>query len=287
MSFTDYEKSVLILPMDGANNGTTFTDWSPNPKTVTRNGDAKTVTAQSKYYGSSGYFDGTGDYLSIANHTDFAFGTGDFTIAFWVYPISGQPHEFPALLGKQVDAAGQYIVYMSKNTSVCSLKTNGTTAWAIGALGMNAWNYLYFGVASGRLYGGVNGSVTDIGAFTYNMTNSGALTVSGRTDGNHFFLGYLQDLLIIKGAALWTSDFEPPERLIGSVSGIIQDEVGAGVQRNLWVIPRTYPTRVFGGTSNPTTGEYLINSPAVESDVIALYSGADVRNDLVKRAIPG
>jgi len=51
MAFEHYDKCSLLLPMDGANNGTTFTDWSPSPKTVTRNGNAKTVTAQSKYYG--------------------------------------------------------------------------------------------------------------------------------------------------------------------------------------------------------------------------------------------
>ena len=30
-------------------------------------------------------FDGTSDYLDIGSSTDFAFGTGDFTIEVWVY----------------------------------------------------------------------------------------------------------------------------------------------------------------------------------------------------------
>ena len=29
-------------------------------------------------------FDGSGDYLSLASTSDFAFGTGDFTIELWV-----------------------------------------------------------------------------------------------------------------------------------------------------------------------------------------------------------
>jgi hypothetical protein len=33
----------------------------------------------------SGYFDGTGDYLSIANSPAFNFGAADFTIEFWYY----------------------------------------------------------------------------------------------------------------------------------------------------------------------------------------------------------
>ena len=34
--------------------------------------------------GGSGYFDGSGDYLSFAADTAFAFGTGDYTVEAWV-----------------------------------------------------------------------------------------------------------------------------------------------------------------------------------------------------------
>ena len=93
---TDSNSSLIVLaiPMDGANNDTTFTDKSAtikgsgSAKTITRYGDTKTSTAQSKYYGSSGYFDGTGDYLQVANNVDLQFGTGDFTIEGWFYVFS-------------------------------------------------------------------------------------------------------------------------------------------------------------------------------------------------------
>ena len=31
------------------------------------------------------YFDGTGDYLSMPDSTDFTMGTGDYTIEGWLY----------------------------------------------------------------------------------------------------------------------------------------------------------------------------------------------------------
>jgi hypothetical protein len=88
---------VLAIPMDGANNGTTFTDESATikgsgtAKAITVVGNTKTLTAQSKYYGSSGFFDGNGinvasatsSIVKPATRTRFRLGTdlsgNDFT----------------------------------------------------------------------------------------------------------------------------------------------------------------------------------------------------------------
>ena len=66
-----YHATALLLPFTGANNSTTFTDASPNPKTITPYGNTKISTAQSKWGSGSGYFDGSGDYLTTPDHTDF------------------------------------------------------------------------------------------------------------------------------------------------------------------------------------------------------------------------
>ena len=69
--------------MDGTDGSTTFTD-AIGTHTVTAVGNAQIDTAQYKFGGASGLFDGTGDYLTIPDHADFNFGAGDFTIDFWV-----------------------------------------------------------------------------------------------------------------------------------------------------------------------------------------------------------
>ena len=76
----------LHLKMDGANGSTTFTDSSPNALAVTAVGNAQISTTQSKYNGSAGYFDGTGDYLSIAANAAIDLSSSDFAIEFWVRP---------------------------------------------------------------------------------------------------------------------------------------------------------------------------------------------------------
>jgi hypothetical protein len=78
----------LLLQMNGADDGTVFTDSSANSHVVTVSGNTVTKTAEKKFGTSSAYFDGTGDYLSIPDSSDWAFGTGDFTIEFWFHATS-------------------------------------------------------------------------------------------------------------------------------------------------------------------------------------------------------
>lgn len=71
-----------LLHCDGADASTTFTDQKG--KTWTASGNAQIDTAQSKFGGASGLFDGNGDYISTPSHADFSFGSGEFTVEAWV-----------------------------------------------------------------------------------------------------------------------------------------------------------------------------------------------------------
>jgi hypothetical protein len=76
----------LLLHCDAADGTTTFTDSSAAAHTITPGGNAQIDTAQAKFGASSVLFDGTGDFLVADGHADFAFGTGDFAIDFWLRP---------------------------------------------------------------------------------------------------------------------------------------------------------------------------------------------------------
>ena len=81
-----YNNVSLLLPMEGTNNSAAFIDYSPTSKTITRAGDTKILTAQSKWGNGSGYFDGSGDYLDTPDHEGFTMGSGDFTVECWMMP---------------------------------------------------------------------------------------------------------------------------------------------------------------------------------------------------------
>ena len=77
----------LLLHLDGTDNSTTdadFIDSSASSHTVTQEGDAKLENTEKQFGETSAYFDGTGDYLSVPDSDDWEFGSGDFTIDFWV-----------------------------------------------------------------------------------------------------------------------------------------------------------------------------------------------------------
>src|SRR5690554_1699309 len=84
---------VLLLHGDGTDGSTTITDNSGSAHSPTVNGNSQIDTAESQFGGASVLFDGSGDYLEYADSADWDFGTGDFTVEFWMrrnaWPTSG------------------------------------------------------------------------------------------------------------------------------------------------------------------------------------------------------
>lgn len=86
-----YTSNTLLLHMDGANTGTSFTDSSPTNATITAVGAAQTATANPNLGTATGKFTDTAQSfaahlttpLSVASPLDIS--TGDFTIEAWLF----------------------------------------------------------------------------------------------------------------------------------------------------------------------------------------------------------
>ena len=211
---------VLAIPMDGANNGTTFIDESANikgsgsAKTITRNGDTKTLTAQSKFYGSSGFFDGTGDNLSIPAQTDFAFGSGDFTIECWVYQTARTSWCQLAGCHNFGIAADWVFTINSSGALYFQISSSDTGAYtSTSTVSLNTWTHISLVRQSGTVRAYING-VDAGGSVTYSSSISSTINFStggaNNQDLNSMLNGYLQDLRIYKGVAKYTANFTPP-----------------------------------------------------------------------------
>ena len=210
----------LLLHCDGSDASTTFTDSSASGHTVTANGNAQIDTAQSKFGGASGLFDGTGDYLSIANHADFAFGSGDFTVDFWVrfnaLPTSGN---FSAFYGRDVsshdlqldvqNSSGTYKLRFIPYISGAKLVVNET--WA--GVSTGTWYHVAFVRSGNNWHVFVNGTqLGSTGSQSGTLdTSTDTLSIGRHTSGTPRELnGWLDEFRISKGVARWTANFTPP-----------------------------------------------------------------------------
>lgn len=288
----DYSKVSLLLPLSGANNGTVFTDYSALPKTVTRYGDTKTVTAKFKYYGSSAYFDGSGDYLAIPNGTDFAFGTGDFTVAAWVnFDLTNTLQYVVSKYSSGSNTRAWSIALKSDGKPVAYCSTVGTSDDIVVTGATTVLSGQWYHVALTR-----SGSMFRLflnGVLDGSTTNAGAIfsEINQVLVGN-VLKGYVQDVLVVKGSALWTEDFTPPAKLIGSIStsaaSPILDDTNAPASRRIVAFPRTYYQRLVSTTSAADGSFALNNLPAAEHTVVYLDDDAGtLYNDKVNRVIPG
>ena len=301
MSFTDYDKCALLLPMDGANNGTTFEDWSPNPKTITRNGASLpiTSTAQSQFYGSSGYFhaNATGESSHLRVTLTEAIGTDQFTIAAY-----GRLNDISAFMPVIELRCSEDYSNTSGNADTGALFYWRFTkiAWLWGAantrydgtITLDANTFYHFAAtrdSSNVLRVFVNG-IKDIEqtGYTHNISNVYS-AIGGQPSSSTLAINsdrYLNDLLVVKGAALWTSNFIPPTRLIGEVTGNITDDVGSPAQRTVIAVPRGYPTKTFYAQSDIVSGNYTLQAPSTESHIIALDASTPPKVDLSAIATP-
>lgn len=287
-----YDKVTLLLPMSGSNNGTTFADFSAAQRVVTRVGDTKTVTAQSRYYGSSAYFDGAGDYLSVPFSAGVDLRTGDFTICAWM-----RFDDFAAsrVLASAWDSTRQQWLAFTSGTTIGfhfrhtnNTTYNSTCTWNC-ALSPNEWVHLAIQRAGAVYHAFVDGiSLGGITNATEINTGDRPLLIGAHTAaGPLAHKGHMQDFCIVKGAALYTGDFTPPARLIGEISGTVDDDTDVGVVRRIVAFPRLAPTRVVT-TQSAADGTYTLTGlPVTEHTVVYLDDDAGtLYNDLCHRVIP-
>jgi len=288
MSFTNYNQCSLLLPLDGVNNGTTFTDWSVSPKTISVFGNAKSiVTGDSKYYGSCLSLDGTGDYLTSPRAIPV---TGDFTVSIWIRPaVSGDLRIItqrtllsanPGRLGIYIGPGGVASVFLGSTTNMLLESTT--------VLPINAWTHIAVTRGSNVFRIFVDGVLENTSG-TVTQSIEDTITYIGRYNSNATldFNGLLQDILILSGVALWTSDFTPPTRLVGQLDGVVKDKDDVVAARGIRAhVGRSVSSfRTFTTTSSAIDGTYSLRVPATEVTRIALADETELYNDIVDRIV--
>lgn len=261
----------LLLYFDGADNSTTFVDETG--KVVTPFGNAKISTAQSNFGGSSGYFDGTGDYLSIPDSLDFVFGTGDFTIECWIKTSIGNKtivdrySANPATWQLFINSSGYLQWYTSTIFKTGSVSVIDNSWYHVAVVKYN--NLLHFYI------GGVeNGSgTTDNNNYSVQLTYLGIGAQINNRNGGFDYNGYIDDLRITKGLARYTANFTPPNKSFYPSVTVGNNVTIAGVGAGHAVAILDAATKALVRTATPAVdGSWSATVPA--GNYYVLYFGA-------------
>jgi hypothetical protein len=213
--------TVALLHMNGTDTSTTFTDETG--KAWTANGNAQIDTAQSKFNGASGLFDGTGDYLSASDSDDWLLDGGSnsntWTVDFWIR-FNGDPGAAQVgLIQQRVDNSNYWQLVYSADTLVFAIRAAGVNTVIIS----NAWNpadATWYHIAVVK--NGTTGYMMFVGGSQIGTTQTdtdpmsniaGTLRIGIHTTSagvDEALNGWLDEFRISKGIARWTANFTPP-----------------------------------------------------------------------------
>jgi hypothetical protein len=215
--------AVSALHFDGANDGTTFTDETGRTWTST---GAVTKTAQKKFGTASGYFGGS-SRIETEDSDDFNFGSGDFTIDFWVYTSVASAGYAPYYSQHETNSNRFFFSTGPYGDALYFFVASNDTTIAQYDIGIgvpnNQWNHIALVREASTIYIFVNGvdakrAIVAIGSASI-PNISAPVTVGARNAGggtiDRYFTGYIDEMRISKGIARWTANFTPPTEPYG------------------------------------------------------------------------
>jgi hypothetical protein len=201
---------------------TTITQGSFTPYDVATNTSYNTSTN-----GGSVYFPGaaSGNFLGLPITSVLQFGNGDFTIEAWVYTTSTATQ---CLIGGQSDLntnAGSSWVFHIGGAISSDVYVGGTSYTITSPVPtINTWAHVAF-VRNGTSFKSyLNG--TEVGSTTLPSeatVNNGSTTyapsVGGFRTNIRAFSGFISNLRVVKGTAVYTGNFTPPTSPVTAISG--------------------------------------------------------------------
>ena len=167
-------------------------------------------------------FTWTTDALVLSAGEDFAYGTGDFTIEAWIQPQGTASGETKAIF-TQTQSGNDYIVFKVDSDKAIKA-TFGSTTVSGGTVEVGSWHHVAVTRASNTVKIFVNGvasSGTTVSTDFSDTTRNPTIGQYTHTYGNIEYYGFISNLRVVKGTALYTDDFIPPTRELKKVPGTV------------------------------------------------------------------
>jgi hypothetical protein len=220
---------VLALPFVSSGLSSGFGDYAPSIK---GSGTAKTIVSTSAtianvstastsslYYGSGASFNNSGIGISFASSSDFAFGTGDYTVECWIHRNNAS-----SALGNNglwsvgaVNAVGSLTLFYEDSAFMLRSRGTGdgsyTNDFSLTSSNFSTQQWNHFAVCrkgtTVTLY--ANGVAAGISTTSSRNVDANPFIVGSITSsGLYPFFGFMQDLRVYKGVAKYTGGFDVP-----------------------------------------------------------------------------
>ena len=258
-------KCVYAVPLDGtAYDKSTLLNVNSGSKALTVSG-ATASNDKRNFYGAHYNFDGN-DHIETPDHSDFDFGSDDFTVEAWVERLSKASRTDSVILNQSTGgASSNSATYFGVGNSGVSLylSANGT-AWtnylehAVDLGGADRpWHHIVWQRRNNLLEIWIDGTRKATTAFTGTVNNSSRAVEIGRQAGASYYNGQLQDLRVYKGLARYTENFIP-----ASVDPSILPDSPSGLPT------KTNLTKITNGAvSIPGSTDYLYTSDSADFEL--------------------
>lgn len=208
---------VALLHMEGANNGSVFTDVKG--KTWTRTGtNVFTDTGQFKFGASSARFNNTTNRVDTADHADFNFGSGDWTVECWIRFTAFSSVQ---LISQYNASSGRrsWLLGVSSTGITCTTSSDGSSFYPTASLSwspsLNVWYHVGMSRVGASSYAFGNGAISaaaNIGAGNaLHDSNANVTLGNSASAGGAAFNGHLDEVRITKGVGRYSSSYTVPD----------------------------------------------------------------------------
>jgi hypothetical protein len=164
--------------------------------------------------GSIHFVGASNQYLTVPADSRVTLGTSDFTLEFWLYQTSRGAYPTAFLYDNAASGTSPTSFFMSVGDSSSVLLSDGGNSWSLGlswtAPSLNHWHH-YALVRQGTTFTMyVDGSSVATGTSSYDIpAQNGSLQIGGANDSNVVLDGYLTNFRLIRGSAIYQSNFTP------------------------------------------------------------------------------
>ena len=219
----NFSENLPATPFQAIDNTVLLINPSPNivdststNRLILTQGNTQITTTNFKYGTGSLYFDGDADFLQMPVNSNMVLGTDNFTIEFWCNFVDSNytAGNYSRTIMSQGNTFRILVIGVTSSGnpagSIAFWAGTTTTGRTVMTVNDGSWHHIAFTRDSGIMRCFVDGILKSTINNSTNFNNTTSPYYIGRQLNGGYYKGFLDDIRIVKGVALYTQEFTPP-----------------------------------------------------------------------------